>query len=127
MSNPLDPTIKENWQYHDEYEFWYMPYPGTNEVQAEEGVRWRGFKPWEEAPKQESSSTILSDNWQPIDSVDENAVDRMMGAAYKFRCDDYKRTKTNDIPTISRQEMTAAFKSLLTHFKIASVKGGDSK
>jgi hypothetical protein len=49
MSDFLDPTVKENWQYHDEYEFWYMPYPGTNEAQAEEGVRWRGFKPWESA------------------------------------------------------------------------------
>lgn len=54
MPNPLDPTIKENWQYHDEYDFWYMPYPGTNEAQAEEGVRWRGFKPWEKATKRES-------------------------------------------------------------------------
>lgn len=32
-----------------------MPYPGTNEVQAEEGVRWRGFKPWKQTntPKRE--------------------------------------------------------------------------
>lgn len=49
MINPLDPTIKENWHYHDEYEFWYMPYLGTEQAQAEDGVRWRGFKPWEQA------------------------------------------------------------------------------
>lgn len=42
----LDPSVKENWKYHDEYEFWYMPYPGTSEAQAEEGVRARGFEPW---------------------------------------------------------------------------------
>lgn len=44
--HPLDPSIKENWHYHDEYEFWYLPYPGTDETQAEEGVRARGFEPW---------------------------------------------------------------------------------
>ena len=66
MKNPLDPTIKENWQYHDEYEFWYMPYPGTNAVQAEEGVRWRGFKPWENAKLPERESVTLSEPMEQI-------------------------------------------------------------
>lgn len=44
--HPVDPYVKDNWKYHDEYEFWYLPYPGTEQAQAEEGVRWRGFEPW---------------------------------------------------------------------------------
>lgn len=71
MSNRLDPTIKENWQYHDEYEFWYMPYPGTNETQGEEGVRWRGFRPWENAraPERESGWIRVQDAL-PVDNQD---------------------------------------------------------
>lgn len=84
MGDPLDPTIKKNWRYHDEYEFWYMPYPGTDQAQAEEGVRWRGFKPWEQAkaPKRESGA-LTEEDQQEVSEIMIGAFAKSTGGFSK--------------------------------------------
>lgn len=48
---PFDPSVEENWHFHDEYEFWYMGFPEMIKPDAKYKIdlaRERGFKPWEE-------------------------------------------------------------------------------
>lgn len=51
---PFDPSIEANWNFHDEYEFWYIGFPEALKPDAKYKIdlaRERGFKPWEEYKK----------------------------------------------------------------------------
>ncbi|MCF2502758.1 hypothetical protein L0663_05170 [Dyadobacter sp. CY107] len=72
----FNPAVKENWSYHDEYEFWYMAYPGTDLEGEEKGVRARGLEPWNNcaALQQDDSDLVKAlefyaseENWEPTE------------------------------------------------------------
>lgn len=107
MGNPLDPAIKENWQYHDEYEFWYMPYPGTNEAQAEEGVRWRGFKPWEaQKPAPEEFEEWYRQNGYYHDTVSDRK--ELMREAWNARSPE---RESGELTEADKKEIVSAMDS----------------
>lgn len=72
----FDPTKEENWQYHDEYEFWYIGFPELNEEvrngnERYEPSRERGFKPWE------NISTPAAPDAEALEALKREAMEEL--------------------------------------------------
>lgn len=83
----FDPTKKENWRFHDEYEFWYIEYPqilDPSKPHLHDIARERGFEPWDHIKQ---SPPVQSDEVrEAVDRVSRFCVDwqKKPDRDYKF-------------------------------------------